>query len=336
MDVLWLTPDKPTDISVGRQRIADHLETDGWSVTRLGTTPATVRRSFRERRRYDVVVGTTRAGALAGAALRVAGGPPLVVDHIDPIRQFAETNPLPMSLGVRLLEALSFRVADHVLYVYEEEAERVRRWSANATPTSLGVDFDRFANPDSRIVERAETELESRDLLPNVAIYIGGLEPMYHIEELVQAATHLEDWSLVIIGTGSLEGMVRETARTTPSLEFVAPVSHEDIPSYLHLADVGISLVDDPHTLKVLEYGAAGLPVLQLEGRAEEKFGDLVTYTSKAPEDIAAGIRRASSDQAGPLEEFVREFDWQDIARTYKTVIMEAIDDNPPEPGEGF
>jgi len=44
--VLWLTPDKPDNISVGRQRIADHLETRGFDVTLRGTTPRTVLRSL--------------------------------------------------------------------------------------------------------------------------------------------------------------------------------------------------------------------------------------------------------------------------------------------------
>ncbi|GAA0450251.1 hypothetical protein MUK72_10560 [Halococcus dombrowskii] len=89
--LLWLTPDKPANISVGRRRIADRLEADGFDVTLRGTTPRTVFQSFRERGEYDAVLGTTRSGAFAGALLKLRGTP-FVVDHIDPIRQFADTH----------------------------------------------------------------------------------------------------------------------------------------------------------------------------------------------------------------------------------------------------
>ena len=67
--VLWLTPDKPADISVGRRRIAECLRADGFRVTLRGTTPRTTLAALRERDDYDIVIGTTREGAFAGALL---------------------------------------------------------------------------------------------------------------------------------------------------------------------------------------------------------------------------------------------------------------------------
>ncbi|WP_239641859.1 glycosyltransferase family protein [Haloterrigena salina] len=168
--VLWLTPDKPEDISVGRRQIADHLADDGVSVTLRGTTPRTVARSLRETDRYDVVIGTTRAGAIADAMLKVATGTPLIVDHVDPIRQFTENNSRWLAAAVRRLENAAFRVADRTLYVYAEEADRVERFGPT-TKTALGVDFDRFADPGrsrdrltGRIRPRGARLGERRDL----------------------------------------------------------------------------------------------------------------------------------------------------------------------------
>ena len=318
--VLWLTPDKPEDISVGRRRIADHLSDDGLSVTLRGTTPRTVAQSLRERNRYDVVVGTSRAGAIAGAILKIATGTPLIVDHVDPIRQFEENNPRWLAAVVRRLENAAFRVADRVLYVYEEEAERVERFGPT-TKTALGVDFDRFADPDPTVVSRAESALEGR-VSENVAIYVGGLEPIYHVRELLAAATELDEtWTLLVLGTGSLSGHV-ERAAAHENVVYPGTVPHEDIPGYLRAADVGVCLVDDPHTLKVLEYGAAGLPTIQVEGRAEERFGELVEYCDTTPESIARAIERAAnSESATALQSFAREFDWGEIAETYKKTI---------------
>jgi len=92
--VRWFTPDKPDNISVGRERIASHLrQNEGFNVDVVGTTLTTVRTAIRERDRYDVILGTTRAGAIAGTLIGRVTGKPVIVDHVDPIRQFRENNP---------------------------------------------------------------------------------------------------------------------------------------------------------------------------------------------------------------------------------------------------
>jgi len=155
-----------------------------------------------------------------------------------------------------------------------------------------------------------------------VAIYVGGLEPMYSIEAMLESVAHLDDWTLLVAGAGSLEGAVEAAAAESDAVRFLGTVPHESVPGYLHHADVGIALVNDAHTLKVLEYGAAGLPVVQLAGRAESRFGGLVGYTSRDPRDIATAVERAGASDAGPaLQTHVRQFDWAAIAATYLEVI---------------
>jgi len=319
--VLWFTPDKPEDISVGRRMIARHLRTEGFDVELRGTTPETVARSAPPAGSYDVLVGTTRAGAFAATALAKLHGLPLVIDHVDPIRQFETTHPRWLSAPVRVAENASFRLADHVLYVYEEEHERVER-RADATKTALGLEYERFASPAPDAVERSREELAARGVDGPVAIYVGGLEPIYGIETLLDAVARLDAWTLVVLGTGSLEGRVERADRRREDVEYLGVVPHEAVPGYLRAADVGVSLVDDPHTLKVLEYAAAGLAVVQAAGRAEARFGDAVTYCQTMPEAVAAAIERA--DERGPsdeLREFVRQFDWARIADTYASVL---------------
>lgn len=320
--VLWLTPDKPDNISVGRRRIADHLEERDLEVTLRGTTVRTVLRSLRERGEYDAIVGTTRAGAIAGILLKLVHRRPLVVDHVDPIRQFAETHPRWLVPVVSALENASFRAADHVLYVYEEERERVTRHASDASQTDLGVEFDRFSNPDPDIVAAAAETIESEGIDGRIAIYVGGLEPIYHVRDLVAAITRLEDWSLLVLGDGTLADRVRDVAARRDDIAYLGTVPHETVPGYLHAADVGVSLVDDPHTLKVLEYGAAELSVVQLAGRAEERFGDRVEYCDAAPESIAAAIERANDDGSPDgLRSYASTFDWGEITNDYARIL---------------
>lgn len=318
--VLWHTPNKPTDISVGRRRIADHLEEAGLDVTLRGTTRETLVRSIRERSQYDVVVGTTRSGALAAVTLRLLGGPPLVVDHIDPISQFAENNSASLTWGVRAAENLAFRLSAATLFVYEPERTRVERHASRAVKTSLGVEYERFAQPDSAVVDRARTQLETV-AETNVAIYVGGLEPIYNVESLLDAFDLLDEWALVVVGTGSLRRSVERRAAERDNVHYLGTVPHEEVPGYLAVGDVGVSLVDDPHTLKVLEYGAAGLPTVQLDGAARERFGDRIEYCDDRPSSVASAIQRAGQRDTEPLRTLASEYDWAEIAAEYATVI---------------
>jgi glycosyltransferase involved in cell wall biosynthesis len=321
--VLWLTPDKPDNISVGRERIADHLESREFDVTLRGTTPRTVLQTLREAGEYDAIIGTTRAGALAGALLKVIYRSPFIVDHIDPIRQFSQTNPQWIATVVRVLENITFRLANYVLYVYEEERQRVARYAGNVAATDLGVEFDRFANPDPESIKSAQRKFSRLDVKENVAIYVGGLEPIYNIESMIAAIDRLPEWSLVVIGDGSLQETVATAANEMSNIHYFGTVPHEEVPGYLHVSDVGLSLVDDPHTLKVLEYGAAGLAVVQTAGRAEDRFGDLVEYCESDPVSIAGAIEDAVANSE--FQSFVSEFDWARIADDYQEVLTRVM-----------
>lgn len=327
--VLWLTPDKPDRISVGRRRIAEQLEQRGYRVTLWGTTLRTVWAAVWRRDRYDAVVGTTRAGAIAGALLSVGGGPSLIIDHVDPIRQFETTHPWWLAVPVRWLEGLAFAVAAHVLYVYAEERERVCRFAGAVSNTGLPVAYDRFSDPPAGSVSAARERLSAVDAGDRVLVYAGGLEPIYHVTELVDAMTVLSEWTLVVLGTGSLEPEIRRAATERSNVAYLGTVPHEDVPGYLHAADVGICLVDDPHTLKLLEYGAAGLPVVQLAGRAEPRLEGLVTFCDPTPTDIARAVRSAAGSAASEeLRAFARQFDVDAIADDYANAI-EAVTGAP-------
>lgn len=321
--VCWFKPDKPEHLSVEQRRLGTHLEEMGASVTLLGTTPGTVRQAFGERHSYDVFMGTTRAGAIAGALLARLSGRPFVADHVDPIRQFATTHPTWLARLVERLENLSFRLSSHTLFVYDEEEARVRSTAPRATQTDLGIDVDRFRSP----VEQPDAGTEAlRDagVTGNVVIYIGGLEPLYNIEALLDSVHHLDDdWTLVVAGAGSMEPQVRAAARGD-RVAYLGLVDHDEIPGLLQAADVGVSLVDDPHTLKVLEYGVARLPVVQLAGRAEDRFGDRVEYCTSDPGTIASAIERAKDRDGTALQSYASQFDLREIAETYARVLLSA------------
>ena len=128
--ICWLTPDKPANISVGRRQIAAHLEELGFEIVLRGTTLTTLREVLADRKGFDAVIGTTRAGAVAGALVSIMKGCPLIVDHVDPIAQFERTASRPVAAVVRWLENATFALAAGVLYTYPEEWARASRFAS--------------------------------------------------------------------------------------------------------------------------------------------------------------------------------------------------------------
>lgn len=327
--VLWFAQNRPENISVGRELLADYLRSDGLAVTQVATDLRAIVDGLRHVREYDVVIGTTRAGALAGLVVSTVGRLPFVVDQIDPFSQFAWKVPGVVAWTVLRLENLAIRAADHVLWVYESEFPRIEARADSTARTGFGVEFDRFHDPDPAAVEAARDRLEALDLADDVLLYVGGLELPYHVHELIEAMDHLEGWSLVVLGAGSLEDDVREAHRTRDDVEFLGTVPYEEVAGYYHCADVGISLVDDARTLKVLEYMAAGLPVVHLDGEARERFGDVLFYCDRDPRTVAEAVRAAAD--ATPDEERYRsiasENSWRRIADDYRDAVRTVLPD---------
>jgi glycosyltransferase involved in cell wall biosynthesis len=213
-----------------------------------------------------------------------------------------------------------------VLYVYKEEYDRVTKFATASTRTNLGVEYDRFADPDDKILATVIESIESLEFQPNVAIYIGGLEPIYKISALLESIKYLDDWTLLVLGDGTLSSDVQRAEATRDDVVYLGTVPHEMVPGYLHVADVGVSLVDDPHTLKILEYAAAGLGIVQRAGRANQRFGEYVTYCEASPESIAKAIEQSGAYGSNTeLQSYVSTFDWSEIADDYATTLTRIL-----------
>lgn len=326
MQVLWLRPDKPDNISVGRHRIGLELEARGHEVEIRNATISDFKRVIGND--PDVVIGTTRLGAFAGTWKRLLSGTPLVVDHIDPISQLRRTHGRFMNWCVSQAEKVVFRIADHVMVVYEEELPRVRRHASNVTHTSLGVDYDLFSEPPEETVESAhETIFNHIPDTSKILLYVGGLEPPYHVPAIVDAMDYLDEWHFVVLGDGKQRDWLENVSQDHDSVHYLGTVPYEEVPGYMHVADVGISLLDDPNTLKLLEYGSAKLPVVQVEGSAESVFEGLVTFCSLNPADVARAVNEAEDKYVDSLGVFAEEHRWTAIADEYETVMEHLVSD---------
>lgn len=324
MEILWLRPDKPENISVGRHRLGIELEARGHNVRIQNTTFGDFRKDLSDD--IDVIIGTTRLGAFVGTWKHIVSGTPLLVDHIDPISQLRRSRGPVTTWAVSQLEKGAFRIADHVMVVYEEELPRVRRHAASVTKTSLGVDYDRFSNPPSETIGTARTAVAEH--VPEdgrVLLYVGGLEPPYRLQTAVDAMDHLDGWHFVVLGDGSQREWLEGVDANNEFVHYLGTVPYNDVPGYMHVADAGITLLDDANTLKILEYGAARLPVVHVKGEAEQVFDEMVTFCSLEPADVAQAVDQAHSNKTDRLAEFAKQRSWMSIADKYETVLEQLV-----------
>lgn len=320
--VLWLCPKKPDNISTGRRRIAEGLADRGHDVTQT--------QSRREclsllQDGADVLLTTTAVGGILGPIAQ-RRGIPHVMDYVDPISQMYRSDGFAAAAAAQTLRTVAMRTADGVIFVYESERERVRTHAQVARKTTLGVNYGRFANPHEAVEDAAMATLASHDAPDKFAIYVGGLEPIYDIRGMCRAF-EAADIPLVVAGTGSLTDYVEHRAAVSSQITYLGVVEHDTVPGLLVEAALGVSLVDDPHTVKTLEYAAAGLPMLLAGGRAEAELpeSDSVVFTDGdvTPEDVLTAWSR---DGGCPtLSVWAEGHDYAQIVSDYETMIQRVL-----------
>jgi len=317
--ILWLAPDKPENLSIGRARISQGLRDRGYTVNYEPRRLEHVKTQLTAD--YDVLIGTTSLAGILGMGTGL-NGKTFIVDHVDPIRQMYRTAGSTKARLVETLQDVAFRLADGILYVYDEESERVYQSDAHVSQTTLGVDYDRFQNPSGESRDYIAKRLADYDVSGRFAVYLGGLEEIYNIPELLQSAKQ-DGYQLVIAGQGKYEKECWQASARHENIHYIGSIPHEHVPALLEKASAGISLVDDPHTVKVLEYGAAELPTVHIEGRAEGILPDAgLEWTALDPSEIGASVRVGYNygDPSG-LEEYAKNRRWSDVVDQYQRVI---------------
>lgn len=127
--------------------------------------------------------------------------------------------------------------------------------------------------------------------------YVGGMRPWHGVADLVDAFAAVSGASLVIAGAGQEEAAVRERverSRLGDRVVFLGALRHDEVPGVLAALDAGVAPYRPSHefyfsSLKVLEYMAAGLPVVH------PSIGDLPSTVGTAGIAYEAGDNGALS-----------------------------------------
>lgn len=334
MKVLWLRPSKGDNISVRRERIAEHLRQLGYEIDIVDATGLDALGAIKAALfgGYDVIAGNVRAGLYLGYPLSRLLRTPLLGDVSDPISDI-DYLPGPLFRFFRWYEWFILQRVGATVFVYKDDHDAANyRGIANACYLPNAVDFDTFSDPDPSVIASAETLLNAQNIDTNrpMAIYIGGMADHYEIEAITDAATSASDWEFVFVGEGPLDELVRHRAASTSNVYHLGTVEHEVVPGLLANADVGFCFKDAEQPLKLKEYGAAGLPIIVQPGELERFHAeDELVFVDPKPSAIAAALERLASDdslyeaRSTAARELARGWTWEDVAEEYDRLFRD-------------
>ncbi len=282
-------------------------------------------------------------------AFRVLEGTRFVFDHHDLCPELYESRfpsgaKLPYK-GLRALERMTHRTADHVISTNDSYREIAISRSGKAAPEVTVV----RTGPDPERLRRGETSPELRRGRRFLAAYIGVMGPQDGVDIVVRAADIVvnklgrDDIAFTLIGSGDcFDDLValRDELGLAGHVEFTGRAPDELVTRILSTADVGLSPdpknpLNDVSTMnKTMEYMAFELPVVAFDLRETRvSAGDAAVYVEPNDEQEYAEaivtlmdneLRRTLLGRSG-RERVERELAWCHQERAYLGVYQHLL-----------
>ena len=235
----------------------------------------------------------------------------------------------------RLRERETLAAADGVIAVSNPIKEHVIEMGVDPGRVAVihnGVNLSSFERADGGVV-RARHGLGRS----TVVGFSGSLKPWHGVESLVQVLDGLPEVRMLIVGDGPerarLQNLVLDQGLTN-RVVFVGAVTHDQIPDHLAAMDIGAApyLPQDRFyfsPLKVIEYLAAGLPVVASDQGDMRSLvdGAGILFPAGDPAALAAAIRELATDGElrGRLSQAARaqarDRDWLRVAERVEVVL---------------
>ncbi|MEM3434524.1 MAG: glycosyltransferase [Candidatus Methanomethyliaceae archaeon] len=187
---------------------------------------------------------------------------------------------------------------------------RYNRLRDNVIYVPNGVDYDHFALRPQPIPVEYQGKIKS----PRV-VYVGAIDWWFDEDLVRKVAEQLPDVNFVLIGP------VRVKLRLLKRLDnvfFLGPKSYDLIPKYLAHSDLGIipfkdnQLVRSVSPIKMLEYLAAGLPVVSSPMPEAERINPPVVFAEDAA-GFLEGVRHLiyNKPDSQYLKAFAQTHSWE-------------------------
>jgi len=176
-----------------------------------------------------------------------------------------------------------------------------------------GVNFSHF----SRKSEMLPTEYQK--IKKPIVLYVGAMDFWFDFECVNVLAKSLPDIAFVLIGPDNLAKL---HLKQLPNIYLLGRRSYEDLPPYIHHADIGIipfdrkgyaELVDHINPLKLYEYMASGLPVVSTRWKELENLNTrakLVDSHTEFVQKIKETLQEPKHSEL--LQEFAKQFEWNE------------------------
>ncbi|WP_435099445.1 glycosyltransferase [Halorubrum sp. N11] len=338
ISVLWLQPSTGENISVRRERIAEKLRQRGLIVDiKDASGPDTISAiGHAICGGYDIIAGNVRIGLYIGYPLARLLKKPFLADVSDPIEQI-DYFPTILYELFRKYEWYILEHSEIVVFTEQESYQIARDRNIDATLAKNSVNYDLFSNPTDKTIQFARNELKKEGINPEspIAIYPGRFSSAYHIKEILNSADIVSNWNFVFLGEGPEKEVIDRASREKHNVFQMGPYTYENIPGFLQYADVGLCLVNVERPLKILEYGAATVPVLGKPGKLKKEFSEeQIWYVNPTPECIASGLEeirdspKEANKRSKNLNETALKNSWESIADQYYELISQVIAEN--------
>jgi glycosyltransferase involved in cell wall biosynthesis len=196
--------------------------------------------------------------------------------------------------------------ADLILAASEKVQQKFP--SCKTTLLQHGVDFDQFSQPVPRAVDLPKGK--------PIAGFYGSLSEWLDYPLLNQLIAQMPDWNFVFIGKNELS---QARLDPQPNLHLLGPKPHHLLPSYSQHWQVSLlPFLDNAQIracspLKLLEYIAAGSPVVHTHFEAAKPYQHQINLASDAPQFEQALRNHQQIKQ--PIPESVRNASWSSRAQ---------------------
>lgn len=317
-----------------RKVVSDFLSTIG-CVAEFALLPSLVLTFFlRVRKPFDVCIAEGPWEAALGMILRRMGYLKLLVyDDIDftpgyhSISRFRRNYRLLMERWSMRSSHLITAVGDLLAELREELTGRV------VTVVPNGVDLEHFSRAQEKVAH------------PPTLIYTGNVAGWAGIDIAIEALplmrTRLPDVRLLVVGQTSpeyravMESLV-EKYGVSDQFSYVGQKEYRELPDLLRQSDIGLAIFRPVEvrkyafSLKVIEYMAAGLPVIATRGTQSERVverygcGEAIDFDPQALADCVLDMmldKERYGRYAERAKSASREYSWPAlVAREYHLI----------------
>lgn len=222
---------------------------------------------------------------------------------------------------IGFMEKLCVRHSDLTITIGNNLAElRKKQGAKRVVVIPNGVDYELFAKAQRKIPH------------PPTIVYIGALESWAGVDLTIKAMPKImegiKDIRFLILGSGLYEEKLKRLAKELKleNILFLGRKKYAELPEYLSESDIGVAffrpikLMEYAFTQKVIEYMAAGLPVIGTNIGETERIikesgaGEIVDFSEDEFAD--AVIKLLSSEEeynlyAENAKKYSRDYDWK-------------------------